>query len=104
MKRLAITIVTVLAACSAMTATAASAQIWGYDSYLANQAYRSADVRSLQARRDQHAADVAASFGDYGAADAYAHAANMRRIQARQDYRAAVHQDNVARRDYWFGW
>jgi len=104
MKTLAITIVAVLAAGSAVTATAASAQSWGYDSYIANQAYHRADVLNIEARRDQHAADVAASFGNYGAANAYAHEADVRRAQAWHDARVAAHAGYAARRDAWFGW
>jgi hypothetical protein len=103
-KKLGIAIVTVLAGAGALTATTASAQGWGYDSYVANRAYHSSDVRAMQARRDQHAANVAAYYGDYGAANAYAHAADMRSAQAWHDARMARHAEAAARWDYRYGW
>ncbi|MCJ2037504.1 hypothetical protein MKK70_12330 [Methylobacterium sp. E-041] len=53
--------------------------------YASDQAAHAADVRAIQARRDQHAANVAALYGDYAAADAYAHAAHVRRVQSYRD-------------------
>ena len=88
-----------------LAATAASAQDWRYDRYMADRAYQGAQVHAYQAGRDQRAADTAASYGDYRAADAYAHAAAVRRAEARRDARFARHENHAARRDYWHaGW
>ena len=62
-----------------LASTGARAQ---YDS---RQAEHAANVRSIQAQRDQHAANVAALNGDYAAADAYARAASVRRYQSHRD-------------------
>ncbi len=53
------------------------------------QAQHAANVRAIQAQRDQHAANAAALNGDYRAADAYARAAAVRRGQAYRDAGAA---------------
>ncbi|USI75245.1 hypothetical protein [Sphingomonas morindae] len=103
MKTFRTTIIAAIVGATALGVTTADAQSWGYDTDMANRAYRSADERAFQARRDQHAADAAAYWGDYAAADAYAHAADVRRTQAWRDARFAHHENNVARWDYWHG-
>ena len=62
-----------------LVSTSACAQ---YDS---RQAEHAANVRAIQAQRDQHAANVAALNGDYAAADAYSRAASVRRYQSYRD-------------------
>ncbi len=103
MKMLRTGLLVALAGGAMLTATAAGAQDWRYDDYMAHRAYRGAQVHSYQAGRDQRAADEAAYYGDYGAADAYAHAAAVRRSEARRDARFAQHERHAARWDYWHG-
>lgn len=101
MNRIGIAITAALAASLTFGATAASAQSWGYDQWQARRAYHGADVRADQARRDQHAANEAAYYGDYRAAAHYAHEADKHRYQAWRDARYAHHEEHAARRDYW---
>ncbi len=84
-----------------LTATAASAQDWRYDGYVAQQAHRDAQYRAYQAGRDQRAADEAAYYGDYRAANAYAHDASIRRSEAR---RAARFAHEAKKAEYWDSW
>ncbi|WP_288938158.1 hypothetical protein [Sphingomonas sp. GV3] len=93
-------VLSVLAGGIALTAATAEAQSWGYDRWQADRAYRGADVRAQEAWRDQRAANAAAYYGDYRAADAYARAAAYHRAQARRDARFARHEDRRAYRDY----
>lgn len=93
----------ILAGSAVVGATAVEAQSWGYDRYQADRAYHGAAVRAHQAWRDQRAADAAAYYGDYGAANAYARAAAIHRAQAHRDARYAHHEDHAARWDYWHG-
>ncbi len=65
--------------------TGAVAQEYSY------QAEHAANVRAIQAQRDQHAANVAALHGDYGAANAFGYAAAVRSAQSRDDARYARH-------------
>lgn len=97
-------ILAILAGGALLGATAAGAQDWRYDEYRAHQAGRGAELHAYQAGRDQRAADTAAYYGDYRAANAYAHAAAVRRAEARGDARYARHESHVARRDYWRGY
>ncbi|MET4896793.1 hypothetical protein RN629_06400 [Sphingomonadaceae bacterium jetA1] len=92
-----------LAGGAMLSATAANAQDWRYDNYMADRAYHSADSHAYRAGRDQRAADEAAYYGDYRAADAYAHAAAVRRAEARNDMHFARHERHAARWDYWHG-
>ncbi len=93
-----------LAGGALLTAGTASAQDWRYDEYRAHQAARGAEVHAYQAGRDQRAADTAAYYGDYRAADAYAHAAAVRRHEAWRYARFARHERHAARWDYWRGY
>lgn len=104
MTRLKTGLLLALAGGAMLTATAASAQDWRYDQYRAHQAARGAEVHAWQAGRDQRAADTAAYYGDYRAAHAYAHAAAVRRFEARRDAHVARHERHAARRDYWRGY
>ncbi len=90
-----------LAGGTLFASTAATAQSWGYDSYVANQAHQDARYRAYQAGRDQRAADEAAYYGDYRAADAYAHDAAIRRSEAKQAARFAHEEKKAA---YWGSW
>ncbi|WP_242124848.1 hypothetical protein [Sphingobium sp. Sx8-8] len=93
-------LVAALAGAASLMAGTAHAQYWAYDSHMADRAYRSADIREHEARRDQHAANVAAHHGDYAAAEAYAHAADVQRARAYRDARFAAHENREARWDY----
>lgn len=104
MKRLSIAIMTILVGGTALTATAADAQAWHYHEHRADRAFDSAGIRQFEARKDQHAADVAAYYGDYGAADYYAHAAHVRRVQSWRDAHYGRREERVAHRDYWYGY
>jgi hypothetical protein len=104
MNKIGIAITAALAASLTLGATAANAQSWGYDRWQADQAHHSADVRADQARRDMHAADEAAAYGDYGAAQHYAHEADKHRYQAWRDEDYARHEDRAARWGYWRGY
>ncbi|WP_230483482.1 hypothetical protein [Sphingomonas sp. Leaf21] len=104
MKMLKTGLLTILAGGAMLTATAASAQDWRYDEYQAHQAGRVAQIHAYQAGRDQRAANTAAYYGDYRAANAYAHAAAVRRAEARRDAHYARHESHAARRDYWRGY
>ncbi len=90
-----------LAGGAMLTATAASAQDWRYDGYVAQQAHRDAQYRAYQAGRDQRAADESAYYGDYRAANAYAHDASIRRSEAR---RAARFAHEAKKAEYWDSW
>ncbi len=103
MKTLKTGIMLALAGGAMVAATAAEAQDWRYDDYMAHRAGRGAEIHAYQAGRDQRAADTAAYYGDYRAADAYAHAAAVRRAEARRDARFARHERHAARWDYWHG-
>lgn len=72
-------------------------------SLFARDASHSSNVRAIQARRDQHAANVAAINGDFGAARAYAHAADVRQVQSDRDARLAHRADRAARIERAFG-
>ena len=104
MKMLKTGLLVALAGGAILGGTAASAQDWRYDEYRAHQAARGAEVHAYQAGRDQRAADTASYYGDYRAADAYAHAAAVRRHEARRDARFARHERHAARWDYWRGY
>ncbi len=104
MNKIGITITAALVASLTFGATAANAQSWGYDQWQASRAYNGAQVRADQARRDQYAARVAASYGDYPAADHYAREADKHRYQAWKDARYAQHEEHAARWDYWHGY
>lgn len=103
MNKIGIAITAALAASLTFGATAANAQSWGYDQWQANRAYQGAGVRADQARRDQHAANEAAYYGDYRAAEHYAREADKHRYQAWKDARYAHHEEHEARRDDWHG-
>ncbi|MDR6114167.1 MULTISPECIES: hypothetical protein [unclassified Sphingomonas] len=103
MKMLRTGLLFALAGGAMLAAGAASAQDWRYDDYMAHRAGRGAEVHAYQAGRDQRAADEAAYYGDYRAADAYAHAAAVRRSEAWRDARFARHERHAARWDYWHG-
>lgn len=104
MNKIGIAITAALAASLTFGATAANAQSWGYDQWQADRAYNGAQVRADQARRDQYAARVAASYGDYRAADHYAREADKHRYQAWRDAGYARHEEHAAHWDYWHGY
>lgn len=92
-----------IASGAAVFAVPAQAQASLESSIVAQQAAHSSDVRAIQARRDQHTANVAALHGDIGAARAFSHAADVRQAQSAHDARFSRRANEAARVERYYG-
>lgn len=88
----------ILASSVTLVCFTANAQGVNNDDVAARRADHSADVRRIQADRDQHAADVSKLEGNNREVKMYSHAAAIREGEAKRDARLSRHEIEAAER------